>query len=192
MKMTMTFLTLVVIVTGFALVGDALAQPTNPSPAASDTSGGDSAADEAKPEEAKPDEAKPTESEPSEPAAGTTEEGKKEEGKVEAPEKATDQASSLFASIKGGQWLLAFGFFAMLLGSILRYAMKLKWKFWDSKTGGYVIAGVTGLAALGVSVVTTGSFSMDGVMAAATIMLTAMGLHGPAKAAKEKVKPSPA
>jgi len=29
-------------------------------------------------------------------------------------------------------------------------------------------------------------------MAAATIMLTAMGLHGPAKAAKEKVKPSPA
>lgn len=191
MKLTLSLLTLLVVFVGFALIGDALAQPDNPSPAATEDSGDGSAADEAKPEDTKADEAKP-EDKPSEPASEEKEAGEeKAEGEAaEAPEGAVDQAKGLFSSVKGGQWMLAFGFMAMLVGSILRYAMKLKWKFWESEAGGYTIAGITGLAALGANIVSSGSFSMDGLMLAATIMITAMGLHGPGKAVAKKLKPA--
>ena len=194
MKATLSLMTLMIIVIGFALVGDALAQPDNPSPAATETSGDGSAADEAaKPEEPKTEDPKPDEAKPTE-AEGAPSDEAKEEAKKEteagATEDPVDQAKGLFASLKGGKWMLAFGFFAMLIGSILRWGLKMKWAFWESKAGGYTVAGIMGLATLGTDIVMSGSLTMNGFVAAATVALTAMGLHGPTKALKEKVKPS--
>ena len=190
MKMTLSILVAALIVVGFGLIGDALAQPDNPSPAATVASGDGSAADEAKPEDAKPDETKPDENKPSEPAGEAKKEGE-EEAEGEAPEGPVDQAKGLYSSIRGGQWILALGFFGMLLGSIGRYAFSRKWDFWKTKAGGYTIAGITGMALLGAGLVTNGgSFSMELLASVVTATLAAMAMHGPAKAVTAKMKPA--
>ena len=183
MRTSLTLLCLMTFVLGFALIGDALAQPDNPTSAISDAGAAleDGAAAPAEP--AAESEPTPEESAPeSEPAP--------EEAAPEAPSP-TDQAKGFIAAVKGGHWLLAFGFLSMLIGSILRYLMKMKWKFWDTKAGGYVVAGSMGLATLGAMIVATGSFSVEILWMAILATTAAMGLHGPAQAAKNKVVAKP-
>lgn len=186
MKATFSLFCLMIIVVGFALVGDAIAQPDNPSPAATETSGSGSAADEAKPpEEPKPsaNEAKPTKAE------GEPSDAKAEEEKGEAA-KAIEQGHGLFSSVKGGHWLLAFGFLGMLIGSALRLGLVQKWDFWGTKAGGFTMAGLVGVASLGAEIVTAGGFTVEGLAAALTVLAGAMASHGPAKAIKDKVRPA--
>jgi len=148
MKATFSLLTMMIIFVGFTLVGDALAQP-NPPEAAGESSGGDSAADEEKapaPTEEQPstdtEGEKAKDGEETEAASGKAEE-------AEPPAGVVDQAKGLYSAVKGGKWVMAFALLAMLLGSIGRFLFARKWKFWKTKKGGYVIAGVTGLALLG-------------------------------------------
>lgn len=98
-----------------------------------------------------------------------------------------DQATGLFVSIKGGQWLLALGFLLMIVGSVARWALSRGWDFWETKAGGYTIAASLGLATLGAGIVTEG-FSFELLATAAAAALSAMALHGPAKAAKNKIR----
>lgn len=178
MRTSLTLLCLMAFVLGFALIGDAIAQPDNPTPAASDT-GSDTESGETAPAEPTAEPAEEAEAPPVEAELATEEPSV---GEV------IDQGKGFFSNAKGGHWLLAFGFFAMFVGSVVRYLMKLKWKFWDSKTGGYVVAGSMGMATLGASVVATGSISVEAIWFAVSTTAIAMGLHGPAKAVKNKLK----
>ena len=111
--------------------------------------------------------------------------------KAAAPEKITDQGKGLYDSVKGGHWVLAFGFFGMLLGSIARFAGGKKWGFLKTKAGGYTIAAFTGLGILGLLIIEAGTFSASMVPTAIIGMTTAMALHGPAKAVTKKLSDTP-
>ena len=75
----------------------------------------------------------------------------------------------------------------MLLGSISRFIVGRKWKFIETDAGGYVIAAFTGMGILGGGIIESGSLSMQVAVLALVGTLTAMGLHGPAKALKKKM-----
>ena len=166
MKAILSLIILLTAVFGFALVGSALAQPMDAGPAIEEVAAADPAPVEAVVVDTPVAEAEP----------------------APVPEKPLEQGKALYKSVKGGEWLLAFGFLGMLLGSIARFALGKKWKFLTSKAGGYTIAGFTGMGSLGGLIIEAGSFSMSMVPTALTVMLAAMALHGPAKAAKDKLK----
>lgn len=171
MKTTLSLIVLMTSILGFMLVGNALAQSIDAGPAIE-------APTEAEPApEVAP--AEPASEEAAAPVATATE---------APPEKVLDQGKALYKSVKGGEWLLAFGFLGMLLGSIARFAVGKKWEFLKTKAGGYTIAGFTGLGILGALIIEAGAFSVSMVPTAITGMLAAMALHGPAKAVKEKLK----
>jgi len=115
----------------------------------------------------------PAASEPSEPAPS--------EAELSVPE----QGAGLFSSVKGGHWLAAFGFLAMLFGSAVRWGMSQKWEFWKSKAGGYVTAASAGLTLLGAGIVTSGSLSFELLANALVATLAAMGLYSSAKDVKK-------
>ncbi len=102
-------------------------------------------------------------------------------------EKPIDQGKGLYNSIRGAEWLVAFGFLGMLLGSLARFATGKKWDFIKTKAGGYTIAGFTGMGILGGLIVEAGSFSVSMISPALMATLAAMALHGPAKAIKKKL-----
>ncbi len=164
MKATLSLLTLITFIIGFAFVGSAIAQ---------DDAGSTSAEESPVPEAD---------------TADTLANDATEEAKNKVPENAIDQGKGLYTSVKGAEWLLAFGFLGMLLGSLGRWATAKKWNFIKTKAGGYTIAGFTGLGILGGLIVEAGAFSTSMLPTAITGMLAAMALHGPAKAAKDKLQ----
>lgn len=93
------------------------------------------------------------------------------------------QASGGFAAIKGGHILVAVGFGLLLLGSAVRYGLSLKWAFWTTPIGGYVVAGSMGGVALGLGLASGAGFSLDLVGASVAAALAAMAMHGPASRA---------
>ena len=178
MKATLSLFVILLVVAGFGIIGNALAQPDPAEPAS------EAAAADAAPEPAPaPEGDKPAESKPDAPA-GTTEPEKKL-GVVE-------QAKGLYSAVKGGEWILGLGFLAMLIGTIGRLAMGRRWDFWKTKAGGYTMAGILGVAALGSGIISAGTFNLDILMAATTVLFSAMASHGvvkgAAKAAKAAVK----
>ncbi len=104
------------------------------------------------------------------------------------PPKTLDQAKGVYNSVKGGHWMLTLAFVGKLFGSAGRWLAAKRWDFITTKAGGYLIAASTGVGILGAGIVESGSFSVDLLSIAVTTMLGAMGLHGPVKALKEKVK----
>jgi hypothetical protein len=166
MRASLSLLVLLTFVLGAAFVSSAIAQPAG-------------------------DEAAAVETVPIVPALPAAAEAEEAPATTPAPEKPADQAKGIFDSVKGGEWVLAFGFLAMLLGSVGRWLFGMKWAFIKTKAGGYVIAASTGLGVLGVGIVESGSFSFGLVPIAATAMFAAMGIHTPAQAVTQKLKKAP-
>lgn len=164
MKASLSLLILMTFVLGIALVGNAIAQPSD---------GGTAIAEPATPAEpaAEPDTA--------EPAAEEAE---------SIADKPLEQGKALYKNIKGGHWLLAFGFFGMILGTAAKLTIGKKWKFLTSKAGGYTFAGFTGMGALGTLIVEAGAFSVSMLAPALLAMTAAMAAHGVAKDVKKKLK----
>jgi len=169
MKATLTLVILMTFVLGAALIGGAIAQP-----AALDAGTPDAVSAPAS-----------VDTTATEPAASET------AVVPAAPEKPIDQGKALYKSVKGGEWLLAFGFLGMLLGSLARFAFGKKWAFLKTKAGGYTIAGFTGMGILGALIIEAGAFSVSMIPTAVTGMLAAMALHGPAKGLKKKMAGAP-
>lgn len=172
MKATLSLLVLMTFISGFVLIGTAIAQDD----------AGPTATDEAP----TPPEL-PTADIPEPDTAETPSDTGEEGAKNQAPEDPIDQGKGLYTSVKGGYWLLAFGFFGMLLGSAARFAVGKNWDFIKTKAGGYTIAGFTGMGILGGLIIEAGSFSVSMLPTALVATLAAMALHGPAKAVKKKL-----
>lgn len=172
MKATLSLLVLMTFISGFVLIGTAIAQ--------------DDAGPTATEEAPTPPEL-PAATDATEPDTAETPSDTGEEAKNQAPEDPLDQGKGLYTSVKGGYWLLAFGFFGMILGSVARFAAGKKWDFIKTKAGGYTIAGFTGMGILGGLIIEAGSFSVSMLPTALTATLAAMALHGPAKAVKKKL-----
>lgn len=184
MKTTMSLVCLIIVFVGFALVGDAIGQPNDPTPAASDTSGGDSSSESGDKTEAKPDESKPAEDK-SEPSEAKTE---KEETK-ETPTGIAEQGKALYSASKNGDWMIAIALLMMLIGTAARWLVGKKWAFLKSKAGGYSIAIAMGLGILGTGMYEVG-FSLGLLMNAVLVTTSSMGLYGAAKDSKESLKPA--
>lgn len=110
---------------------------------------------------------------------------------IVSPDNPIDQAKGGYSAVKGGHWMLAFGFLAMLIGSAGRWLLAKKWDFIETQAGGYIIAISAGLGVLGGGIVEMGGLSMNLVFLALTATFTAMGMHGPVTAALDKVKKAP-
>ena len=169
MKTTFSTLILATFLMGFFLVGNAIAQDSDGGPTAAEVDLA-STAPEATPEPSE------TASEPVTTGSEST-----------APTKPVDQGKGLYDSVKGGEWLLAFGFLGMLLGSIARFIIGRKWDFIKTKTGGYIISAGVGLGTLGTLIIEADGFSMSMLSPAILATTAAMALHGPAKGLKKKL-----
>ena len=191
MKATMTLLVVLFVVAGMGLIGDAIAQPADPTPAVSEDSGAGSAAGEVKPDKpatpGETNEAGTAEDKPSKSEEGKTE--AKAESDKKAPDGAADQARGIWSAISGGEWLIAISLIMMLLGTLARALGGMQWKFLKSKVGGYTTAIMMGLGVLGVGIYELG-FSFPLLMSAFLVTTSAMGMHGAAKDVKEKLKPA--
>ncbi len=97
-----------------------------------------------------------------------------------------EQGKGAYGAVENGQWLLAFAFASMLLGSAARWLGGKKWGFLATEAGGYAMAVFTGLGAFGAGYIEAGAFSIPLVMTALITMLSAMGMHGPAKSVVKK------
>lgn len=169
MKASLSLLVLFVFITGLALVGSAIAQPIDAGPAIAEPASPAEPVAEPAAEAPAPDTAEPVAE------------------KAEVPDNALDQGKALYKNVKGGYWLLAFGFFGMILGSAARFAFGKKWAFLKTKAGGYTIAGFTGMGILGGLIVEAGAFSVSMIPTAVAAMLAAMAMHGPAKGLAKKM-----
>ncbi len=163
-----TTLALIILITSTLFVGSALAQTDDTGPALEEPAEPAPALDTA-------------------PVATGSEEAAPAAVEAAAPDKPLEQGKGLYKSVKGGEWLLAFGFLGMILGSIARFTIGKKWKFLTSKAGGYTIAGFTGVGILGTLIVEAGAFSMSMLTPAILATTAAMAMHGPAKAIKNKL-----
>lgn len=169
MKTTFSTLILATFLMGIFLVGNAIAQTHDGGPTADEV------------------EAAPTTPEAKTEPVEAASEPTSEPSEAVAPTKPLDQGQGLYKSVKGGEWLLAFGFLGMLLGSLSRWVIGSKWDFIKTKTGGYFISAGVGLGVLGTLIIEGGGFSASMLPTAITATLAAMAMHGPAKGLKKKL-----
>jgi hypothetical protein len=119
MKATAALFVMITVFVGFALVGDALAQPDNPSPAATESSGDGLAAEPTKPEEGTADAKDPSASSESPKADDAKTEGEEkadgsdskegDDGKTaeEIAEDPVGALTQLVEAVRTGQWRMA-------------------------------------------------------------------------------------
>ena len=184
MKATFSLLILMTIAIGFVLVGNAFAQPDDPTSAASDSGPTSPESGEAKTEDTKPDETKPAEGEPSE--EGEEAEGK-EEGDTESAEPTPAEAASGFVqALRSGKWLTAVGFGCMLIVWFLRSFLLKSWKWAQTKKGGIILGGVVAvLSVVGLPLISGAGLSLDMFLAAFNALAMSGALWGWTKDAKE-------
>jgi len=185
MKATFSLLILMIIFIGFGLIGDALAQSDDPTPAASDSGPTSPESGEVKTEDTKPDETKPAEGEPSE-AEGEEAEGK-EEGDTESAEPTpTEAASGFVQALRSGEWLTAVGFACMLIVWFMRSVLFKRWDWAQTKKGGLILGGVVAvLGVIGLPLMGGAGFSFSMLLAAFNALAVSGALWGWGKDAKE-------
>ena len=88
-------------------------------------------------------------------------------------------AGQIFADVKAGSWLAAFGGLLFFVVLALRVGLGFFWEFWVTKKGGFILAGITtSIMTLATAWVGGAGFSLQLLISAIFAAAGAAGAHG--------------